>query len=150
MGVVMIDRSIRPMFKRGILASSVLLIALMAMTGIALAERPVAGHWDGTNGVRFQVEHPEGSSNTLVKHIHFHADHRFPHSWTFRQDEFESCYSYVMSTSSERHWCINGQFSSPHHASGTVISFLTAPGHHARFHTHRYEWTAVPAAEGVG
>jgi hypothetical protein len=150
MGVAMIDRRIRPMLKWGLLAGSVLVIALVAMGGTALADRPAQGHWDGTHGVRFEVEHPEGVPATLVKHIHWHADHQFPHSWTFKQDEFESCYSYVMSTAAEAHYCINGQFSSTHHASGTVIRFLTAPGHHARFHTHRYEWTAAPAAEGVG
>jgi hypothetical protein len=147
MGVVMTNNKIRPMLKRGLLAGAVLVTALVATTGTALAERPAAGHWEGTEGVSFKVEHHDSTVvPNLIKDIHWHA-HHFPHSGTTNKEEFESCYSYILSTAHERHYCINGQFSSHRHASGTVISFLTHPGHHARFHTHRYEWTATPVTD---
>ena len=134
------------MFRLGLLAGAVLALALVATASTALAERPAAGHWDGTEGIGFKVEHPDSTVfPTLIKDIHWHT-HHFPHSGTTKQDEFQSCYSYVFSTTQERHYCIDGQFSSHHHASGTVTSFLTHPGHHARFHTHHYDWTASPAS----
>jgi hypothetical protein len=78
-----------------------------------------------------------GAIPILVKDIHFNH-HHFLHSGLTKNDEFESCFSFVLGPHAERHYCINGQFSSHHHASGTVISFLTPPGHHSRFNTHRW------------
>jgi hypothetical protein len=145
MGVVMTDNKIRPTLKRGLLAGAVLVIALVATTGTALAERPVEGHWQGTQGVHFHVAYTESHyAPTLVKHIHFYGN-EFADSALFKEDRFESCYSFVNSPHAETHTCIDGQFTSHHHASGTVIVFITPPGHpHIRHHRHRYEWTASP------
>lgn len=141
---------IRRALKLGLLAGSLLVTALVATAGTALAERPVAGHWVGTEGVRFHVTHEEHmfGGHTRITHIHFHAIDRFPHAVVGTDGEFESCISHHINLHMENHTCVRGRFSSHHHASGTVIKFLAPVSHpHVRGVTHRYEWTASPESD---
>jgi hypothetical protein len=128
----MIDRRIRPMLRLGLLGTAVFVTSLMAMSGTALAEHPVAGHWEGTNGVSFWV-----NWDGHVFDIRW-GYHNLGHSDTRKQDEFERCQtSGSQGTSHEDTYCIFGQFSSRHHASG-IVTRLPAPI------TREDEWTASP------
>jgi hypothetical protein len=151
MGVVMTNHRIRPTLKLGLLAGAVLVTALIATTGTASAERPAAGHWEGTQGVSFDVEHHDSTVlPTLVTRIAWNnGPPHFPHSALTKDDEFESCIAHLVTNGVYRHTCVKGQFTSHHHASGAVTMYLVAAGHdhHHGRQTHRWEWTASMSSD---
>jgi hypothetical protein len=127
------------------IAATLAVAAVFAAT--AAASQPHAGHWSG-HGIRFQVEHD--GSHTHVIDIRWQDRTSFTPDWVYH-GEFSSCWSSSSWTLYSIRTCLDGKFSSPTEATGTVRSFFVASdgwGHTAQRERSREDWTASPEHSG--
>jgi hypothetical protein len=94
----------------------------VVLAGTAAASEPHVGHWSG-HGIRFHVEHD--GSHTRVIDIRWQDRTSFASDWVYH-GEFSSCWSSSSWTVYSIRTCLDGKFSSPTEATGTVRSFFVA------------------------